>query len=545
MSCRHWLLGSALLLILFAALLGPSSYRMGGTARADVPPQPELRRAEPWLMLAAQPRFTLWLTSSRELCTAGTLTEISWRISGGSAPYTLSIEDSAVDVSAENIRINCGALSEAEAADAALAARRITATVTDSRGVRREAALEVARARALPALPPTRQGDAVWAYRGELGFEWFVPATPYDCREPNCFAIRWRTVGSGGWTYAPLTYNLGEENSAFGIARGLADGVTYEAAAAAMRDPIELETPAALHWTAPLSGTTLTDPTGLTATATHDTVTVRWNRQPLARSWSVYLSGPDGGLSEYVRSWNAASWGDSESGVHEVSFRHLPSSTRFTAVVAWDPMEGYPETRAETMVETLALPAGREPLKRGAQILRATATHDSITVMWDQPFEESTDFYLAFLFRVDYPYRASRVTPVWHPNTQVTFADLEPNTTYRVEVVHMAIVRPSVEIAVTTSAQPPSSDEDGVAGAITGQQSSADKWPLSGTFQPVWPHALRTATNKWGVLTDDVWIARSNRWHGGIDTGYTRSDPSFQWRATMTKPRQANVERAT
>ena len=458
------------------ALLPTLLWHAAEQARADAPPQPQIRALEPWLTLPAPPpRLSLALESSRELCTAGTLTEISWNISGGSAPYALSIEDSAVDVSAENIRINCGALTEAEAgdADAGLAAKRITAVVTDSRGVRREAALDVARARALPALPPTRHGDAVWAYRGELGFEWLVPTTPYDCREPNCFAIRWRAVGSEGWTYAPLTYNLGGENSAFGIAHGLADGVTYEAAAAAMRDPIELETPEALRWTAPLSGTTLTDPTSLTATATHDTVTVRWNRQPLARSWSVYLSGPDGGLSEYVRSWNAASWGDPESGVHEVSFRHLPSSTRFTAVVAWDPMEGYPETRAETMVETLALPAGREPLKRGAQNLRATATHDSITATWDQPFEESTDFYLAFLFRVDYPYRASRVTPVWHPNTQVTFAGLEPNTTYRVEVVHMAIVRPSVEIAVTTSAQPPSSDEDGVAGASAGQQSGA------------------------------------------------------------------------
>ncbi len=490
-------------------------------------------RAGPWgtwstrahyhRVIGQPPRLALALESSRDLCTAGTLTEISWQISGGSAPYALSIEGSAVDVSADNVRINCGALSETEAADAeaGLAAKTITATVTDSRGVRREAALDVARARALPALPPTRHGDAVWAYRGELGFEWLVPATPYDCREPNCFAIRWRAVGSEGWTYAPLTYNLGEENSAFGIARGLADGVTYEAAAAAMRDPIELETPAALRWTAPLSGTTLTDPTGLTATATHDTVTVRWNRQPTAKSWSVYLRGPDGGLSEYVRSWNAASWGDPESGVHEVSFRHLPSSTRFTAGVAWNPMEGYRAARAETTVETLALPAGREPLKRGPQNLRATPTRDSITVMWDQPFEGANDPYWVFLFRSDYPYRASQTATVRSPDTQFTFNGLESGETYRIIVRHRAIVRASDEISATTNVQPPS--EDSAAGASAGQQSSTDEWPLSGTFQPVWPHALLTATNKWGVLTDDAWIARSNRWHGGIDTGLSPS----------------------
>ena len=452
--------------------------------------------------------LALELQSSRELCTAGTLTEISWTISGGAAPYELSIEGEAVDVDAENVRVNCGALTESEAgdADAALTAKRVTATITDSRGTHRQAAIDVARARALPALPPA-SGESVWAHRRELGFEWLAPATQYSCRKPSCFAIRWRAVGAEAWAHALLTLNISEWDSAVGIVRGLADGVVYEAAAAAMRDPIELETPEALRWTAPLSGTTLTNPTGLTATATHDTVTVRWNRQPTARFWSVYLSGPDGGVGEEVFKWDAASWGDSESSVHEVVFRHLPSSTRFKAVVAWDAiLEIYPETRAETTVETLALPAGHEPLKRGAQNLRATATHDSITAMWDQPFEESTDFYLVFLSRVDYPYRAARVTPVWHPNTQVTFADLEPNTDYRVDVVHMAIVRPSVEISITTSAQPSSSNEDGAAGA--------GEWPPPGTFQPIWPHPLRPAT-------DDVEGSRIDRWHGGIATGLT------------------------
>ena len=483
-------------------------------------PLSDLRRV---FATAESAPLTLELHSSRDLCTAGTLTEVSWTISGGVAPYELTVEGVAVHANAENVRVNCGALTEAEAADAeaALAAKTVSAVVTDSRGVQRQAALKVARARALPPLPPTRDGDSVSAYRREMGFEWHVPATPYSCRKPNCFAIRWRPVGSGEWTYAPLTHYLGGAGSAFGIVRGLADGVVYEAAAAAMRDPIELETPEALRWTAPLSGTTLTNPTGLTATATHDTVTVRWNRQPTARFWSVYLSGPDGGVGEEVFKWDAASWGDSESSVHEVVFRHLPSSTRYKVAVAWDLILENPlETRAETTVETLALPAGSEPLKRGAQNLRATVTHDSITAMWDQPFEESTDFYLVFLSRVDYPYRAARVTPVWHPNTQVTFANLEPNTDYRVDVVHMAIVRPSVEISITTSAQPSSSNEDGAAGASAGQQSGADEWPLSGAFQPVWPHPLRMANGEWSVL-DDVEGSRFDRWHGGVDTSLT------------------------
>ena len=41
-----------------------------------------------------------------------------------------------------------------------------------------------------------------------------------------------------------------------------------------------------------------------------------------------------------------------------------------------------------TSVRTTAAPADWEPLPEGPQNLRATATHDSITVRWDPPFPE-------------------------------------------------------------------------------------------------------------------------------------------------------------
>ncbi len=475
---------------LLAALLGAA-----GPARADAPPQSDESTAERWsadprLWLALiewRQRLRLELASSRELCTAGTLTEISWQISGGKPPYKLQVEGTPVNADADNVRINCGALTEAEAADedAALAAKRITATVTDSRGVRREAAIDVARARALPPLQSAEEyGDTVSAYRGAMGFEWRAPAASYSCRSPNCYAIRWRAVGAEAWNYAPLTHHLGERGLTFGLVRGLADGVAYEAAGAAMRDPIELQTPEALRWTSPLSGTTLTNPTGLTATATHDTVTVRWNRQPSGRSWSVYLRGPSGALRQDVVRWDTASWGDPATGVHEVVFRHLSANTRYKVLVDWSPMEGYEPTRAEAAVETLPLPPGREPLLRGPQNLRATTTHDSITVMWDQPFKEATDRYWVYLFRADYSYRASRHGTAWHPNTQFTFSGLKPGMTYRVVVVHMAIVRASAEVSATTRAMPlalelHSSRELCTAGTLT-----EVSWQISGGTPP-------------------------------------------------------------
>ncbi len=129
----------AALIALFPALL----WVAGNAAHADAPSQPQIRALEPWLALPS--RLALALESSRELCTAGTLTKISWNISGGSAPYALSIEDSAVDVSADNVRINCGALPTDPLTGELIARQTKTfrASVSDSRGVTTSASVAV------------------------------------------------------------------------------------------------------------------------------------------------------------------------------------------------------------------------------------------------------------------------------------------------------------------------------------------------------------------------------------------------------------------
>ena len=64
------------------------------TTEFEVPPQP----------------LTLKLSSSRLLCTAATLTELSWTIQGGTPPYALTIDGEAIDPSSESQRVNCGPL---------------------------------------------------------------------------------------------------------------------------------------------------------------------------------------------------------------------------------------------------------------------------------------------------------------------------------------------------------------------------------------------------------------------------------------------------
>ena len=142
-------LAAAVALIgLFAGLLGAA-----GLARADAPPESDEPPAERWsldlrLWLALfewRQRLRLELTSSRELCTAGTLTEISWQISGGKPPYTLQVDGSPVAADAENVRINCGALPTDPLTGELIArqAKTFRASVSDSRGVTATASVAV------------------------------------------------------------------------------------------------------------------------------------------------------------------------------------------------------------------------------------------------------------------------------------------------------------------------------------------------------------------------------------------------------------------
>ena len=54
--------------------------------------------------------LTLEFASSSELCTANALAELSWTISGGKAPYTLTIDGETVNARSESHDVNCGPL---------------------------------------------------------------------------------------------------------------------------------------------------------------------------------------------------------------------------------------------------------------------------------------------------------------------------------------------------------------------------------------------------------------------------------------------------
>ena len=403
----------------------------------------------------AAPPLRLTLTAGRAECTAGTLNPVAWEIEGGVEPYRLTIDGEPVDADAESATVTCAALPEG----ATEAAGTITATVTDATGAPATASAAYTIVPPLPAPVATADVDVM---RFSVKFAWRALTVPASCDVPTgCFAFRTRLAGDTSWEYSwdehlnaasdwpPLVYRTVE-----------VAGTTVEAGIASIRDPIEIETPAALDWAATVQATSLTDIGGLLATATHDTVTVRWNRQPSADSWKVYIDGVGlrGGQSKSIRD-SRAGWGDPTSATHEVTFTDLPPDTEYEVAV-WgrfllEAPRGH-AVQATTTVRTAVAPPDHTPRVRGPQNLRATATHDTITVSWDHPWPETEDDYWLGISSptASVPIRHinARVFP---PASQYTYTDLDPSSTYRIVVMHNDIVREGAAITITTKVAPP------------------------------------------------------------------------------------------
>ena len=406
---------------------------------------------------AAPPALRLTLAAERAECTAGTLNPVTWEITGGAAPYRLTVDGALVDADAESATVTCGALPDYGSwLPVTQAPGTIRAVVTDAAGAWVSASAAYTIVPPLPAPVATADVDVM---RFSVKFAWRALTVPASCDVPTgCFAFRTRLAGDTSWEYSwdehlnaasdwpPLVYRTVE-----------AAGTTVEAGIASIRDPIEIETPAALDWAATVQATSLTDISGLTATATHDTITVRWNRQPSADSWRVIIDGAEvgGGQSKSIKD-SRAGWGDPTSATHEVTFTDLPPDTEFVVAVTNIGVDWEEAVAAGTTIRTSVAPPDHTPRVRGPQNLRATATHDTITVSWDHPWPETEDDYWLGISSstASVPIRHinARVFP---PASQYTYTDLDPSSTYRIVVMHIDVARESAAITMTTSAAPP------------------------------------------------------------------------------------------
>ena len=142
--------------------------------------------------------LALALASSSELCTANTLAELSWTISGGKAPYTLTIDGETVNARAESHDVNCGPLEiEPLTSEPLIDQFKIfQALVTDEHGVSASAGATV---EVLGPGAPTLSAQT--AASGSVALRWSAESTSgvthWEYRQ------RQGKGDWGGWTRVP------------------------------------------------------------------------------------------------------------------------------------------------------------------------------------------------------------------------------------------------------------------------------------------------------------------------------------------------------
>ena len=348
------------------------------TTEFEVPPSP----------------LTLELSSSRELCTAGTLTELSWTIAGGVPPYTLTVEGKSVDAEAESHRVNCGPLTMDPLTEEPLPNQNKTfsAIVTDSQPTPVSADPETL-VDLVPALPAPLN-PSYSSYVADVPISWDqVPGAGshspigIDPDTGNVIlvtgVVRTRDQDGAAWTYhvVPHVSAAYRERDFFALSSPSVLRVFF---VAAVRHPLEPETPEALNWSSEVTYTATTEAENVVITSTHDTVTVAWDKQPYARGQQIYVRiAEQYPFQNYFRT--AKTWEEEGvSGRHEVTFLELEPGTDYKLRIIMV------DTLAKTGpppfdVRTKEAPPHRSPPLRGAQNLQVTATADGYVVSWDSP----------------------------------------------------------------------------------------------------------------------------------------------------------------
>ena len=238
----------------------------------------------------------LEVTASRALCTTGSVTDVSWTIRGGVAPFALAIDGQPIDSSASFARITCAA-----PADEGLAwllgfdgSQLIIVSAIDADGSIATASTRVALVGSLP--PPVQirlSSYPTWDGQPVVQAAWL--RSPAARRVTSrMFLFRWREQGASVWTYEHAGDALprGEYEATFTLDASQ-QGEVREFQIAHLRHALDREAPGHLSWS-PLDTVTIASPPlELTAEATHDSVRLSWGPDAPGLTYTATISVGD------------------------------------------------------------------------------------------------------------------------------------------------------------------------------------------------------------------------------------------------------------
>ena len=250
------------------------------------------------------------------------------------------------------------------------------------------------------------------------------------------------------WTYQELEGRLGVTLDPLPGLRILQTAV--------VRHSLELETPEALSWTEELTYAATTQAQNVRIEATHDTVTVSWDRQPYAMGQDIVIYLGDTIGQRTLRSWEEPGL----TGRHEVSFTHVPPDRDYQLTIFMLDAEAR-TAPPEHALRTLPPPPGWTAPPRGAQNLRAVFSADHLTVTWDLPYSDVPPAFWLRIENADTAQLLYRQGPYDITNWEIPLTPfLRSASRYRIIVRHYDLVSSVAEIEIQRPAASPAAAQN-------------------------------------------------------------------------------------
>ena len=324
----------------------------------------------------------LEVTASRALCTTGSVTDVSWTIRGGVAPFALAIDGQPVDSTESFARITCE-----PPADEGLAwllgfdgSQLIVVSAIDADGAIATASTRVALVGSLP--PPVQirvSSYPSWDGQPVVQTAWL--RSPAALRAASrAFLFRWREQGASVWAYehAEVPARHGKYEISFALDASQ-QGEVREFQIAHLRHALDREAPGHLIWS-PLDTVTIASPPlELTAEATHDSVRLSWGPEAPGLTYTATISV---GELRYASAKDVRMSSD-ETPPYTAHFGNLLPDTRYSVSVHLN--SGYGATVRSFELRTEPAPEGASVDDWKPRDLDAAFIDGRLQVTWSAP----------------------------------------------------------------------------------------------------------------------------------------------------------------